>query len=90
MKAVRPRVPGFENAEIVLAKDQPEYVQLPALPIDVGGARGMLTRWELTAEERAEIAAGGDLWLSQMTFGHAFHPVLLATVCPIEPDSVVM
>ena len=73
---VSPVVPGLEPFEIVFGKDQPEYRPLPALR----GRRpyyAVMSRWQLTAEERKQIAEGADLYISQMTFGRPFHPELI-------------
>lgn len=42
----------------VFAKDQPEYIPLPA-SIDVEGT--MITQWELTSEELSKILDGGQI-----------------------------
>jgi hypothetical protein len=41
----------------------------------------LLTRWRFTEEERVQIAAGDDLYLGVMTFGHPLQP-LMAGVGP--------
>jgi hypothetical protein len=45
---------------IVIAKDQPEYIPLPALVFPDGK---VLTEWSLSEEERAAIARGENLRL---------------------------
>jgi hypothetical protein len=81
---ISPSIPGFD--EIVLAKDQPQYIPLPAVPYaDQHEQIRVLTRWRLTDEERAAIANGVDLWLELMTFGEPLQPVRLSVECPIEP-----
>ena len=37
----------------------------------------MHTRWQLTDEERAAIAAGADLMLSVLTFRQPLQPVIM-------------
>ena len=62
MKPVSPVFPGqpqFESSEITIAKDQPEYLPVPALLLGPDGrpvaslqqAREIMTRWELDEEE---------------------------------------
>lgn len=80
MKAISPVVPGFEHLEIVLAKDQPEYAPLPALPVD--DAHKLITRWHLTWRERLQILFRGDLYLWIWTFGERVQPVALDTSVP--------
>jgi len=72
VKAISPETGG---REIVLAKDQPQYLPLPAAVHDDG--HRLVTRWAFTDEERAKIAAGADLYLHTYTFGHPFQPVRL-------------
>lgn len=57
---------------VVFAKDQPEYVPLPA-SVDVEGV--VMTEWEPTAEELDRLLCGGRvrLWL---------HRAVAPLVCP--------
>jgi hypothetical protein len=96
MKAVTPVIPGAEHLEQRLGKNQPEYDELPALPVQfqlpsssapVGfstTADGVVTRWKFTDEERRRIADGADLFLTVLTFGQRFQPVMLA----LDPPEV--
>lgn len=85
MESVSPVMPGSEPIEIVLSKDQPKYLPLPAVYID-SRSRPMVTRWRLSDEERAMVAAGADIVLQQLTFRMPFQPVNLQVVgrdeCP--------
>jgi len=81
MEAISPVMPGSEEFEIVLGKDQPEYIPLPAMFVD-SPERPMITRWQLSEEERKMIAAGANIILQQLTFGHPFSPVNLQVVFP--------
>lgn len=74
MEAMSPVVAGLEQFEIVVGEGQPEYTPLPTL---VGGKPTMtfMSRWRFTDEERALIAAGADLYYSQLTFGSKFAPM---------------
>jgi hypothetical protein len=74
-------MPGSGPIEIVLGKDQPAYVPLPAVYLDTP-SRLMITRWRLTEEERSEIACGADIVLQQLTFRQPFQPVNLQVVYP--------
>lgn len=64
----------YVDQEIIFAKDQPEYRQLPALLVDDG--RTVLTRWKLSDEERKAVASGADLTIAVMTFGQRLQPIL--------------
>lgn len=81
MKEITPIAPGIELPVTVFAKNQPEYLQLPAY-VDPDGT--VVTRWQLTWRERARIVFGGTLWLSILTFGNPLQPVKLETACPIR------
>ena len=79
MSPKSPVMPGSESIEVVLGKDQPEYLPLPCVSLDTP-ARPMLTRWELSDEERMALAQGADIVLTQLTFAHPFQPVHLQVV----------
>ena len=79
MKPVTPIIPGIELPEIVFAKDQPEYIPLPAFRDD-GGA--VLTRWSLTWGERIRVFLSGNLWLTVLTFGRPLQPLKLEAIPP--------
>ena len=81
MDPVSPVMPGSSEIEVVLGKDQPEYVALPAVYLD-SIARPMITRWRLTDEERQMIHEGADVVLTQLTFRHPFQPVHLQVAYP--------
>lgn len=76
-----------EHTVVTFAKDQPEYRQLPAV-IFTGPERRVISRWTLTPDERAKIAAGEDLYVEQLTFGSALQPILptvgLRDFCPAD------
>jgi DNA polymerase I-like protein with 3'-5' exonuclease and polymerase domains len=60
---MRPVAPRIGGEEIMLAEEQTEYRTLPATPVAIGDQLGLCTRWTFTPEERAQIAAGEDLFL---------------------------
>jgi hypothetical protein len=71
-----PVILGMEKYEVVFAKDQPEYLPLPALILK-GEEKPVVSRWRLDDEEREKIAAGADILLTQMIFTDLYHPVRL-------------
>lgn len=81
MTCVSPVLPGSAPIEIVLGKDQPEYLPLPAVYLNTP-ACPMITRWRLTDAERAAVAQGADVVLQQLTFMNPFQPVCLQVVMP--------
>jgi hypothetical protein len=59
---------------VIYAKDQPEYIPLPALIYPDGK---ILTEWSLSEEERARILRGETIRLWVWTFGQPLQPVAL-------------
>jgi len=80
MKPVR-----FEEVNAVIGEKQPEYEPLPALIKDYEVEGQVLERaqvvtcWDLTDEEIADIVKNKKIWLSTLTFGYPFQPVCLTT-----------
>lgn len=86
MQPESPVLPGYDQSEIVIAKDQPEYRPLPSLR-NIDGV--VLTRWSLTEGERAAVAAGADIYLSVHTFNHPLQPVMLEVAeCALDLDGI--
>jgi len=82
MTPVSPVIPGSEFIELVLGKGQEDvYIPLPAVYLDQRD-RPMITRWRLTDDERAVLAEGGDIVLTQLTWWQRFQPVHLQVVMP--------
>ena len=72
MKAVE-----FKHQNVVFAKDQPEYIPLPALKID--GPNGeVISCWKLSFKERILVLLFGKVWLSTLTFNKPLSPSFLA------------
>lgn len=59
---------------VVYAKDQPEYLPLPALRTPDGQ---VLTQWQPSDEERLRIAAGEPITLVCYTFNKPLQPLRL-------------
>lgn len=70
----------FPQANIVLGKNQPEYLPLPAHRTEDGN---VTCRWEFTKEEidrmSAQAAEGNPVgvFVTQMTFGGALQPIMV-------------
>jgi hypothetical protein len=79
MRMVAPRTGA---PEVTIAEDQEEYSPLVAAVYCFEGQRTLLTRWRLSDEDRARIAAGEDLYLSVMTFNNPLQPVSLQVGAP--------
>lgn len=79
MTPISPAIPGMP--EVVYAKDQPEYLPLPAYRTGDGT---VVTRWRLSWSERIRVLLGGSVWLTILTFNNPLQPVKLDAQCPIE------
>ena len=74
----------FLEANCVLAKNQPEYVSIPAYKTKNGK---VITKWRLTFKERIKLLFGQKLWITVLTFNKPFQPISLNIYCPPEvPD----
>lgn len=80
LKPISPVIPGTPFQEVVFAKDQPEYLPLPAVLAD-NGTR-VITCWRLSFLERVRVLFSGRIWLSMLTFGKPLQPVLPETESP--------
>ncbi len=75
----------FPQQTMVIAKNQPEYLPLPA-HYDSTGVVTFL--WQLTWRERLQVLVAGRLWHQVWSFGRPLQPVKLSLRCPLdEPAS---
>ncbi len=72
MKAVK-----FKHQNVVFAKDQPEYLPLPALKIDSPTGE-VISCWKLSFKERVKIIFTGRVWLSLMSFNRPLTPSFMS------------
>jgi hypothetical protein len=78
MRPVEPR--SRQGARLVLfAKDQPQYMPLPA-SVDANGL--VMTEWEPTAEELEALLTGGRIRIWVHTFNHPLQPLSVDVVAP--------
>lgn len=66
MKPCSPVIPGEDFEELIIAKDQPEYMPLPVIPFQSGI---ILSRWEMDEAERKAVAVSGEIYVYLLTFG---------------------
>ena len=72
---MRPIDAAIEELDLVVyAKDQPEYVPLPARVDSHGTA---VTCWRLTWRERLQMLWRGQFYLTILTFKHPLQPIRL-------------
>jgi len=86
MQPTSPVLRGHEHEEIVLAKNQPEYLSLPVLPIGSASDGILLTRWELSWRERLRALFVGEMYVQVMTFGQRLQPICPMVFPPGESD----
>jgi hypothetical protein len=61
----------FKESNIVFAKDQPEYLPLPAYKNDKGD---VISLWKFNFFERIKILFIGKIWFHVLTFNHPLQP----------------
>ena len=72
----------FKEHNIVFAKNQPEYLQLPAYHDKVGGR--IFHCWRLTWKEKLKILFTGKLWIKVLTFNNPPQPILPGLDSPFK------
>ena len=85
MTPVSPVVAGLEQFEVVFGKNQPQFMPLPALVGRLPEVH-VVSRWELSADERKAIAEGADVYTIQTTYNDAFQP-LSVQIGGVDQDS---
>ena len=73
MKAIE-----FKHQTIVFAKDQPEYLPLPALKIK-GREGQVISCWKMSIKERIRVLFTGVVWMNLMSFNKPLTPSYLST-----------
>jgi hypothetical protein len=84
VKPVSPVLPQYISEEVVFAKDQPEYMPLPALRIGDAREGVLLSRWRMTWRERWLALWRGDVYVQVMTFNNPLQPVAVTVEPPSE------
>lgn len=80
-----PKLIEFPEQTVVIAKDQPEYLPMPAhrLPPEEDPTGRVTCCWEFSPEELLAIAAnGGRVWQSILTFNDPLQPQMLSVEKP--------
>jgi len=65
----------FPEQNTMVAKDQPEYLDLPAYWSPASDGE-VISCWRLTFWERIRVLLTGRLWLRQLTFHERLQPQL--------------
>ena len=74
----------FKGSNVVYAKDQPEYLPLPAHRAEDGRVTSC---WKLTALERLRVLLTGRVYWAQLTFGDPLQPVRPSVRRPTQTPS---
>ena len=67
----------FKEQNCTFAKDQPEYIPLPALRLHSNGGE-VISCWKMSFIERLKVLFTGKVWLSLMMFGQPVTPSFLS------------
>jgi len=70
---------NFKQAGVIFAKNQPEYMPLPAYKGDDGK---VISCWKMGFKERLKIFLTGRIWLTLLTFNNPLQPQRLDVDCP--------
>lgn len=68
----------FKEQNCTFAKNQPEYLPLPAHKIDEPEGR-IISCWKLSFIERIRLLINGRLWVSLMSFNKRLTPSYFTT-----------
>lgn len=72
---MRPVAPRLGFPEITIAEDQHEYLPVTAGVFMGPLGREIVTRWQLTPEDRARLLAGEDIYIRVLTYGQPLQPL---------------
>lgn len=71
---------GFREANMIYAKDQKEYLPLPAYQPPDSKRGEVVSCWRLSLKERIVLLFSGCLWLSVWTFKNPLQPIQLTVI----------
>jgi hypothetical protein len=72
----------FPEQTLIIAKDQPQYMPMPAHVDPTLSEVPITCCWRLTWRERLAILLTGNIWHTVLTFGGSLQPQLLQVVKP--------
>lgn len=79
MQPQSPILKTLNVPEVVFAKNQSKYNNLPALKLIDGQ---VITRWKLSFYERLKVLFIGDIYLTLLTFNQPLQPIRLEVTPP--------
>lgn len=71
----------FKESNVVYAKNQSEYQELPAYRSPDGQ---VITCWQLSFIERIKVILKGQIWLRMLTFNNPLQPVMFEVKKPFK------
>lgn len=87
MKPAEHVLDRYHDEEIVYAKNQHDYLPLPALPIGDPTRGIVLTRWTMSLRERIKVLFSGSVFVQIMTFRQPLQPIAVSVDQPSEDPS---
>lgn len=76
-------ISAFKEHNTVYAKDQPEYLPLPAFKFRNDNTGRIVFCWNLSWRERLAVLFSGRVWQQVLTFNNPLQPQLLSAKKPI-------
>ncbi len=77
----------FPEQSVIIAKDQPEYLPLPAHRFAGDYSGRIAFCWQLTWRERIAVLLRGILWHEVLTFNQPLQPQFITTEKPEMPSA---
>ncbi len=74
---------SFPEQTVVFAKDQPQYLPLPAHRASDDGSGRVTFCWKLSWKERVLLLLNGVLWQQVLTFNAPLQPQKLMAIKPV-------
>ena len=74
----------FKGQNVVIAKDQPEYLPMPAYRIPHDPRGTIICCWKLSIKERIKLLFKGNIWHRILTFNGSVQPQLLEVDNPLR------
>lgn len=75
----------FPEQTTVIAKDQPQYLPMPAIRFTENPEEGRIAiLWQLTWKERFQILLRGKIWHQILTFNQPIQPQALSIEKPFK------
>jgi len=73
---------NFPEQNTIYAKDQPQYLPLPAHKFKNDPSGEIVCCWKLTLKERIKVLFSGKIWHSILTFNNSLQPQKLTIEKP--------